>query len=131
MRRQITGLHAADRCAADQQPGQRKPGDAAVFDDEILQIPARRTAAGISWRSDREGVMSLMRPDPPDLRLDPTLYETLRQAVLKRDGWRCQSCGTMSNLEIHYKQFRSHSGDDSEENLVGEHPEVRFCSCEL
>jgi 5-methylcytosine-specific restriction endonuclease McrA len=62
--------------------------------------------------------MSLMRPDPPHLRLDRTSYETLRQAVLKRDGWRCQSCGTMSNLEIHHKQFRSHSGEDSEENLI-------------
>ena len=72
MRRQITGLHAANRCAADQQLGQRKP-DVAVFDDEILQILARRIAAGISWRSDREGVMSLMRPDPPHLRLDPTV----------------------------------------------------------
>jgi hypothetical protein len=27
-----------------------------------------------------------------------------------RDSWRCQSCGTMSNLEVHHKQFRSHSG---------------------
>ena len=27
-------------------------------------------------------------------------------------------CGTMSNLEVHHKQFRSHSGDDSEENLI-------------
>jgi 5-methylcytosine-specific restriction endonuclease McrA len=24
----------------------------------------------------------------------------------------------MSNLEVHHKQFRSHSGDDSEENLI-------------
>jgi len=62
--------------------------------------------------------MSLMRPDPPRLRLDPTSYEALRQAVLKRDGWRCQSCGTMSNLEVHHKQFLSHSGDDSEGNLI-------------
>ena len=52
------------------------------------------------------------------LRLDPTSYETLRQVVLKRDGWRCQSCGAMSNLEIHHQQFRSQSGDDSEENLI-------------
>ena len=52
------------------------------------------------------------------LRLDPISYETLRQRVLRRDGWRCQSCGTMSNLEVHHKQFRSHSGDDSEENLI-------------
>jgi len=54
----------------------------------------------------------------PHLRLDPVSYENLRQQVLRRDGWRCQSCGTMSNLEVHHRKFRSHSGDDSEENLI-------------
>ncbi len=54
----------------------------------------------------------------PRLRLDSIAYENLRQQVLRRDGWRCQSCGTMSNLEVHHKQFRSHSGRDSEENLI-------------
>ena len=58
--------------------------------------------------------MSLMRPDPPGLRLDPLSYESLRQQVLRRDSWKCQSCG----LEVHHKEFRSHSGDDSEENLI-------------
>jgi len=28
------------------------------------------------------------------LRLDSLLYESLRQQILRRDGWRCQSCGT-------------------------------------
>jgi len=54
----------------------------------------------------------------PRLRLDPGLYEQLRQQVLRRDGWKCQSCGTISNLEIHHKQQRSQSGDDLEENLI-------------
>ena len=62
--------------------------------------------------------MSSIGPKPPFLRLDPTPYESLRQQVLRRDGWRCQSCGAMSNLEVHHKQFRSHSGDDSEEKLI-------------
>jgi 5-methylcytosine-specific restriction endonuclease McrA len=62
--------------------------------------------------------MSLIRRDLPRLRLDPLPYERLRQQFLRRDAWRCQSCGTMWNLEIHHKQFRSHSGDDSEENLI-------------
>jgi ATP-dependent DNA helicase RecQ len=52
------------------------------------------------------------------LRLDPLSYESLRQQVLRRDGWRCQSCGTMANLEVHHKEFRSHSGADSEDNLI-------------
>jgi 5-methylcytosine-specific restriction endonuclease McrA len=62
--------------------------------------------------------MSSTRPDPSRLRLDAVSYENLRQQVLLRDGWRCQSCGTMTNLEVHHKQFRSHSGDDSEQNLI-------------
>jgi hypothetical protein len=51
--------------------------------------------------------MSPTQPEPGPLRLDPVSYETLRQQVLRRDGWRCQSCGTMSSLEIHHKQFRN------------------------
>ena len=62
--------------------------------------------------------MSSIGPKLPRLRLDAASYENLRQLVLRRDGWRCQCCGTMSNLEVHHKQFRSHSGDDSEENLI-------------
>ena len=60
----------------------------------------------------------MIRPKPAKLRLDPLSYESLRQQILRRDSWRCQSCGTMSNLEVHHRQFRTHSGDDSEENLI-------------
>ena len=60
----------------------------------------------------------MIRPKVASLWLDPLSYERLRQQILRRDGWRCQSCGTMSNLEVHHKQFRSHSGHDSEENLI-------------
>jgi HNH endonuclease len=42
----------------------------------------------------------------------------LRLQVLSLDGWRCQAYGTMSNLEVHHQQFRSHSGHDTEENLI-------------
>jgi len=59
-----------------------------------------------------------IRPKRARLRLDPEQYDNLRNQVLRRDGWRCQSCGTMSNLEIHHREFRSHSGDDSEQNLI-------------
>ena len=52
------------------------------------------------------------------LRLDPDSYVNLRQQVLRRDAWRCQVCGRMSNLEIHHMQFRSHLGHDLEENLI-------------
>ena len=60
----------------------------------------------------------MIRPKAVPSRLDPLSYESLRQQVLRRDGWRCQSCGTMSNLEVHHRKFRSHSGADAEENLI-------------
>jgi len=62
--------------------------------------------------------VSSIDPRLPPLRMDPASYETLRQQVLRRDGWRCQLCGAMSNLEVHHQEFRSHSGDDSEDNLI-------------
>ena len=62
--------------------------------------------------------MNGIRPKGERLRLDPAAYENLRQEILRRDGWRCQLCGSMSNLEVHHREFRSHSGPDSRENLV-------------
>ena len=62
--------------------------------------------------------MSSIGPKPMRLRLDSVGYENLRQQVLRRDGWRCQSCGTTANLEVHHKQLRSHCGEDSELNLI-------------
>jgi 5-methylcytosine-specific restriction endonuclease McrA len=59
-----------------------------------------------------------MIPQTVPSRLDPLSYESLRQQILRRDSWRCQSCGTMSNLEVDHREFRSHSGADSEENLI-------------
>ena len=58
----------------------------------------------------------MIYPKVAPLWLDPLSYESLRQQILRRDGWRCQSCGAMSNLEVHHREFRSHSGSDSEEN---------------
>ena len=62
--------------------------------------------------------MNEIRPKTGRLRLDPVCYENLRQQVLRRDGWRCQSRGSMTNLEVHHQEFRSHSGSDSEQNLI-------------
>jgi 5-methylcytosine-specific restriction endonuclease McrA len=60
----------------------------------------------------------MIRPKAAPPRLDPLSYDGLRQQILRRDSWRCQSCGAMSNLEVHHREFRSHSGADSEENLI-------------
>jgi len=62
--------------------------------------------------------MNSIRAKLPRLLQDTISYESLRHEVLRRDGWRCQSCGTMFNLEVHHKRFRSHGGPDSEENLI-------------
>jgi ATP-dependent DNA helicase RecQ len=62
--------------------------------------------------------MNGIRPKDEHLRFDRISYENLRQQILRRDGWRCQSCGAMANLEVHHKEFRSHSGGDSEGNLI-------------
>jgi 5-methylcytosine-specific restriction endonuclease McrA len=60
----------------------------------------------------------MTRPKAAPVRLDALSYENLRQQILRRDGWRCQFCGAMSNLEVHHREFRSQSGEDSEENLI-------------
>jgi 5-methylcytosine-specific restriction endonuclease McrA len=52
------------------------------------------------------------------VRLDSTQYAELHRVILRRDSWRCQVCGTMLHLEVHHQQFRSHSGEDLEENLI-------------
>jgi hypothetical protein len=57
-------------------------------------------------------------PKRPRQRLDPELYDRLREQVLRRDGWRCRSCGARSNLEVHHMEFRGQGGDDAEENLI-------------
>jgi 5-methylcytosine-specific restriction endonuclease McrA len=62
--------------------------------------------------------MNRIQVKSPRLRLAPKLYKNLRHRVLRRDGWKCQSCGALSNLEVHHREFRSQSGDDSEHNLI-------------
>jgi len=62
--------------------------------------------------------MSSIGSKQPRFRLDADAYQQLCRQILARDGWRCQSCGTMQHLQVHHKQFRSHSGADAEENLI-------------
>ena len=51
-------------------------------------------------------------------QLETPEYERLRRAVLERDGWRCQHCGSRDNLHLHHQLFRSHGGADSTDNLI-------------
>jgi len=54
----------------------------------------------------------------PRIRLKPATYSKLHQAILERDGWRCQLCGSRGVLEVHHITARSKMGDDTEENLI-------------
>jgi len=62
--------------------------------------------------------MKQILPKEAPIRLEEENYRELRKQVLRRDSWRCQLCGSMTNLEVHHKQFRSHSGGDRESNLI-------------
>jgi 5-methylcytosine-specific restriction endonuclease McrA len=57
-------------------------------------------------------------PKPARVRVDGDAHQQLRLRVLQRDGWRCQTCGAMANLEVHHLQFRSRQGENCEENLI-------------
>jgi len=50
----------------------------------------------------------------PRVRIDPEAYDHLRKQVLRRDGWRCQSCGARSNLEV---TFDESEGNDKPERI--------------
>jgi 5-methylcytosine-specific restriction endonuclease McrA len=52
------------------------------------------------------------------IKLGKQIYRQLIKAVLERDGWRCQKCGTLENLQVHHKIKRSQLGNDSLDNLV-------------
>ena len=62
--------------------------------------------------------MSITPSKRPRIQLDPEAYRQLCQQVLRRDGWRCQKCGSRTNLQVHHIQLRSQLGDDLEENLI-------------
>jgi 5-methylcytosine-specific restriction endonuclease McrA len=54
----------------------------------------------------------------PRLRLDAASYRELHQQLLERGGWRCQTCGSMHNLQVHHLRFRSQAGGDVQQNLI-------------
>jgi len=62
--------------------------------------------------------MNSLLPKRRSVRLARDSYAQLLNQVLRRDGWRCQACGAMFNLEVHHQQFRSRCGDDVEHNLI-------------
>ncbi len=59
-----------------------------------------------------------LRQKRPRLRLNAKEYAIIRSRVLERDGWRCQECGSMKELEVHHIRHRSQLGDDVMHNLI-------------
>jgi 5-methylcytosine-specific restriction endonuclease McrA len=60
----------------------------------------------------------MLRRDTERIQPDLVISEKLRLHILRRDNWRCQLCGSMRQLEVHHLLFRSHDGQDTEQNLV-------------
>ncbi len=57
--------------------------------------------------------MKVLRQKQPRLRLSLAEYEAVRRRVLERDCWRCQSCGSQSDLQVHHVKPRSQLGHDA------------------
>jgi len=62
--------------------------------------------------------MSTLPTKRSRIQLDPEGYKQLYRQVLQRDSWRCQQCGSRTDLQVHHIQLRSQSGDDAEGNLI-------------
>jgi 5-methylcytosine-specific restriction endonuclease McrA len=52
------------------------------------------------------------------IKLGKEVYRRLMKRVLERDGWWCQKCGSIENLQVHHQIKRSQQGDDALANLV-------------
>ena len=59
-----------------------------------------------------------LRRRQPRLKLNLEEYDLLRNEVLKRDGWRCQDCGAMKDLQVHHIKRRTQLGGDEAQNLI-------------
>jgi len=62
--------------------------------------------------------MQKFRQKHPRLKLSLEEYAFLREQVLQRDRWRCQECGSSTQLEVHHLIKRSQLGDDTVDNLL-------------
>jgi 5-methylcytosine-specific restriction endonuclease McrA len=62
--------------------------------------------------------MERLRQKRPRFALRAQEYDELKKRVLKRDGWKCQCCGSAKNLYVHHLVSRSHLGSDVLGNLM-------------
>ena len=61
-------------------------------------------------------IPGLLHQKQPRIKLGAQDYDMMRERVLRRDSWRCQSCGSMKNLHIHHMKRRSQLGGDTMDN---------------
>src|SRR6202011_3019126 len=59
-----------------------------------------------------------LRQKQPRPKLTSEEYSVVRTRVLERDGWRCQDCGAMKDLQVHHMKPRSQLGGDVLHNLI-------------
>ena len=52
------------------------------------------------------------------IKVGKQAYRRLLTRVMERDGWRCQKCGSLKDLQVHHQKYRSRQGNDSLANLV-------------
>ncbi len=83
-----------------------------------VQVLAGRAEAPVPHQPACGDRVTIPLPKQPRIQLDPQAYQQLCRQVLQRDRWRCQGCGSLENLQVHHKRFRSQRGEDSEENLI-------------
>jgi 5-methylcytosine-specific restriction endonuclease McrA len=62
--------------------------------------------------------MERLRQKWPRLVLNREEYDQLKSEVLNRDGWKCQCCGSKTNLHVHHLKKRSQLGPDAADNLI-------------
>ena len=65
-----------------------------------------------------KGTMQQLRQKRPRLKLSVEEYSLLRHRVLERDAWRCQDCGSFTDLHVHHLAKRSSLGGDALDNLI-------------
>jgi 5-methylcytosine-specific restriction endonuclease McrA len=62
--------------------------------------------------------MEKLRQKQPRHALAREGYDRLKIRILERDGWKCQVCGSSTNLQVHHLVFRSRLGADASDNLI-------------
>jgi hypothetical protein len=94
--------------------------------DARAQRATTRPGVPLSPRGD--SLVTVSRVDTPEVPMeerDQPVDESLRQAILARDGHGCQApdCTSRQNLHVHHGLWRRHGGQSEPDNLLS------LCSC--